>query len=279
MKFLFYCISCSFLFSSCTLDKEEFINGPITKTIDLSINYSITGDDDTTNYIVILLKDTNDLHNQTPVVYGNSSHLTFPLDTSQKGYWILFKKWDANDVVYESKPLYISFHLIDSSKISNIKLNESIAVKARKVIYELKNVSFNISENYDYNIDDYIPWDKNKLDDAVSGPLPDVYFKLNDFFSTGYTDFIDQPLGRFSYKFHKTIIPSSLQTLTLTCYDYDFNVSPDDVMFTIFFDVNPVKYQVSATENGISKDFSINGYNDYYNSYSDPNPELSIKFY
>lgn len=267
------------LFAGCTLTKDELLQLQQNRIVSLTIDYNITGDTAKDNYTIIILKDTSDLYNQIPVIYGKTNRLSFSKEFFQDGFWILLKRWISNDFVYESKPLFIAFQIPENSANVNLKINESIAVKKRKTAIELINLSFDVKDRYDYNVYKYISWDENKTDDAVSGIQSDIYFKLGNLFSTGYTDFADQPLGRFTYKFSKKIIiPASFQKITLECYDYDFNVSSDDLLFSTYFSIDPINYQSSSSENAISKNVSLNGYW-YAYGIDFPSPVLTIKIY
>lgn len=266
------------LFVGCTLTKDEVQQLQPNSIVSLTIDYHITGDTAKDNYTIIVLKDTSDLYNQAPVIYGKTNQLSFSKEFFQDGFWILLKRWISNDFVYESKPIFISFQIPENSANVNLKINESIAVKKRKTAIGLINLSFDVKDRYDYNVDKYISWDENKTDDAVSGIQPDIYFKLVNLFSTGYTDFVSQPLGRFTYEFSKTIVPASFQKITLECYDYDFNVSSDDLLFSTYFSINPLGKATVLSENAISKTISLNGYW-YAYGIDFPSPVLTIKIY
>jgi hypothetical protein len=265
------------LFVGCTLTKDEVLQLQPDSIVSLTIDYNITGDTEKDNYTIIILKDTSDLYNQTPVIYGKTNQLSFSKEFFQGGFWILLKRWISNDFVYESKPIFISFQIPENSANVNLKINESIAVKKRKTAIELINLSFDVKDRYDYNVYKYISWDDNKTDDAVSGIQPDIYFKLVNLFSTGYTDFVSQPLGRFTYKFSKTIIPASFQKITLECYDYDFNVSSDDLLFSTYFSINPLENETVLSENAISKSISLNEHYWYDDDF--PYSILTIKIH
>jgi len=279
MKFLFYCTIIMILISGCTLSKEELLQTPEAKIITLNLDYTIDRNNPNKDYILILLNDTTDLHNQVPVSFGKKDQFLFTSDKLQKGFWILLKKWVGQDSVYESEPLFLTFQVPENSNVVNVKLKDIIPIKSRKIIYQIDSVSFNVRLKANYNGSEILPWDANGLDDAVSGSLPDIYFKIDNFFSTGYTDFIDQPIGRFIYKFRKTFIPYPVSTITLNCYDYDFNVSSDDLMYSIRFDFLG-KYNITITDNGISKRYDIGGDDEYRGySYTYSYGVLSCKIY
>ena len=268
MKFLYFFPTIIILFSGCTLSKEELLQSQEDEKIDLRLDYSIIGDNSEQDYYLIVLKDTISLYDQEPLYSGVSKQLLLSKNDLQEGFWILLKKWSSDDYVYESEPVFISFPIPENSLTADLKLEEGIPVSKRKAVCEINNVSFYVRDRYEN-----VPWDANYLDDAVSGSLPDVYFKIENFFSTGYKDFVDQPLGKITYNFNKIIVPSSFPTIHLECYDYDFNVSSDDLIFSTIFYINPVKYQESVIDNGISKNISL--YSFYANSIS----RLTIKKY
>jgi hypothetical protein len=276
MRVLFYFSILTFAFYRCTLEKEEFLVGSTENGITLNLDYEIRGDKATNKnkYIIILLRDTADLYNQIPLSFYNTNTMSLPVDTVQKGFWILFKRWVNQDSVYESDPFFISPMVPENSKSITVKFNESVPVNRRKVFYDIKSIKINIDNHYNTVGYGSRNWDAGYLDDAVSGPLPDVYFKLDNLFKTGYTDFIDQPLGWFNYKFERQLIRMSQSTLTLKVFDYDFNTSPDDLILATTIYINDALYQQSVFLKGISKEISI----DVLSRYSDSGILLVNKY-
>jgi hypothetical protein len=247
----------------CTLTKDELIQMPDNESVELTLGYTITGNK-TTEYAIIILRDTVDLYSQVPLFFGNNA-ISIRKDTLRKGVWVLFKKWLPNDSVFESKPYFISLQIPATTKKMQFNFDTDIPVLKRKAFYELESVHFKI---YNYSNS----WDKNSLDDAVSGPLPDVYFKLDNLFTSGYTEFIDQPTEKIAYTFKKHIKISSLHPISLWCFDYDFNVSPDDIMDQFAF--NPSNYQGTDANYGIFKMRSIPR-----SWWSDPSEVLTVKIF
>jgi hypothetical protein len=279
MKILSWFLILFPLLNSCTLSKEESEIIASPDKIVINLDYTITGDKSNDDYTLIILRDTVDMYHQTPLFYGVTRQFSISRDSLPKGFWILLKKWTYFNSVFESKPVYISFDTPEKSNIKTIIIDNPIVVKERKLIFELLKVNFYVHKLRSYHNETltYFHWDADTLDDNVSDSLPDIYFNLGEIFQSGKTEFVDHPYGLFTRNFNRFLIPSDTKTLSLSCYDYDFGTSADDLLFSITMDLTWLA--IKDFENGISRNISLNGsYNDYFEGYPYYLP-VSLKIY
>jgi hypothetical protein len=256
MKILRFAVVVFAIISGCTLEKENYFEYGSDIELKFQLDFTLSGIKNTEKYKIIILSDTTNLYNQVPSYTFTGNEISIPTDTLINGFWVMFKRW-SQDSIYETEPLFMSYDIPVNSKITNIKLDKSIPVIARKAITELVSIRIDVQKAYDPWTNKFYDWDASDADDSVSLELPDVYFTLDDFFSSGNNRFIDQPYGWLTYEFNHLTLPALKYTVLFTLYDYDFDISSDDYIGYSYLGIYPIEYPVSSKSNVLSCQYTI----------------------
>jgi hypothetical protein len=223
MKYLPLLILSIAISNSCTFEKDEFAD--MHEDIIGFFGFSPSLADSTVfDYMIFAFSDTINLKEKNPD-YTIKPWVPYYFENEflRDGIWIIVRKWvDGDSYLYETDPHYYKLDSVFTPKRLALFFNYPVRLHQRKIISSVENIIFK-DENPS-------PPD-NIIDDAVSGPLPDYYFEIPGIIRSPEIFLIDW-IADYTYSPSSPIYVPTGEKLEFNIFDYDFNCSQDDLMYS-----------------------------------------------